>query len=595
VIQVTDIEIRYFRSIYILRFAHFNEINTFVGENDVGKSNIIKAINLFFNGYTDHDTKLDFYQDFNAKRLQEVRKETIKGKQFIQVSMTISRGKDRFINSLPEKFRITKTWFRDSSSPTTKSSAIKDKSKKNIDIYINKYLSSVVFEYIPAIKDNNYYRYLVSKFKEVVIDEQRENKELKDALKSLNNSISNTGKALNDEFFNVSKIDTSIELPENLKDLLSAFQISTNKGEDKRNLEYRGSGIQSRFIPSILFYLSQHSSLHYIWGFEEPENCLEYKLAANLMRDILNKYSLNIQIFITSHSPAFFSSDNTKINVFRIYKENEDVKQYCCKNYNSWQRNTIEKINDDIGIMEIQREAQIKIEEKMEQISFLNFEIASLQKKLDNAEKPIVLTEGKWDEIILNTAWNKLYENMCPYRIISCEANSEYRSISGADFLLKCMETTRRDQQKCVGVFDYDDKGYDCFSKASNYRDPESDTLRIHKNEHAAIILLPKIAERENYCKHKTMVMEFMFPDDAIDKKVDGSGLEFDYIEIVEKLAPGGFEIGRRKSNELYHRKIIKGSKKHFVEKVVPGLAKEDFRNFIHFFNSLKRAFETLK
>lgn len=86
------------------------------GKNDVGKSNILKALNLFFNNCIVEEGDYDFRRNYNLKRLEEVRKDTIKGKQFIQIKITFRRGK-QFEKTLPEKFTITKKWNRDSEIP----------------------------------------------------------------------------------------------------------------------------------------------------------------------------------------------------------------------------------------------------------------------------------------------------------------------------------------------------------------------------------------------------------------------------------------------------------------------------------------------
>lgn len=45
---IKRIEIQYFRSIYSVVIKDFSDLNMFSGENDVGKSNILKVLNLFF-------------------------------------------------------------------------------------------------------------------------------------------------------------------------------------------------------------------------------------------------------------------------------------------------------------------------------------------------------------------------------------------------------------------------------------------------------------------------------------------------------------------------------------------------------------------
>ena len=47
--MISKIEIQYFRSVYRETISSVQELNVFTGKNDVGKSNVLKALNLFFN------------------------------------------------------------------------------------------------------------------------------------------------------------------------------------------------------------------------------------------------------------------------------------------------------------------------------------------------------------------------------------------------------------------------------------------------------------------------------------------------------------------------------------------------------------------
>lgn len=80
------------------------------------------------------------------------------------------------------------------------------------------------------------------------------------------------------------------------------------------SLTARGDGIQSRHIPIVLKYIAQEDQksrnkgsmkVCTIWGFEEPENGLELSMAFK-MADEFDSYANDIQIFITTHSPAFY-------------------------------------------------------------------------------------------------------------------------------------------------------------------------------------------------------------------------------------------------------------------------------------------------
>ena len=63
---IEKIEINHFRSIYKVEIDRLSHVNVFSGLNDVGKSNVIKALNLFFKNQVDWQTDLDFQRDTNA-------------------------------------------------------------------------------------------------------------------------------------------------------------------------------------------------------------------------------------------------------------------------------------------------------------------------------------------------------------------------------------------------------------------------------------------------------------------------------------------------------------------------------------------------
>lgn len=76
-LAIRSISIKYFRSITSMTMT-VERLNVFVGLNDVGKSNVLKALNLFFNGETDYNEKFSFEKDFsklfplNSKKAREI-------------------------------------------------------------------------------------------------------------------------------------------------------------------------------------------------------------------------------------------------------------------------------------------------------------------------------------------------------------------------------------------------------------------------------------------------------------------------------------------------------------------------------------------
>ncbi len=77
-IQIDTVDISYFRSIYRLKLRNLKDISILSGRNDVGKSNILKALNLFFNNETDWQTPFDFQKDFSRQRLSKSDKIPLK-------------------------------------------------------------------------------------------------------------------------------------------------------------------------------------------------------------------------------------------------------------------------------------------------------------------------------------------------------------------------------------------------------------------------------------------------------------------------------------------------------------------------------------
>jgi predicted ATP-dependent endonuclease of OLD family len=61
---IKKIEVSKFRSIYSIDIDA-DEINIFSGRNNQGKSNILKALNLFFNSKSNFDQDFDQGKDFN--------------------------------------------------------------------------------------------------------------------------------------------------------------------------------------------------------------------------------------------------------------------------------------------------------------------------------------------------------------------------------------------------------------------------------------------------------------------------------------------------------------------------------------------------
>lgn len=321
------VEIKYFRSIYAIALKHCGSLNVLSGRNDVGKSNILRALNLFFNGQTDWNASLDFGRDFSLTRREQVRKESVKGKQFVQVSIEFERP-DNFKGSLPQRFVVKRSWYRDRYQfGQSDNLEAMDKARKcpstlaTAQRMLPVFLNRVHFEYVPAIKDRAFFDHILSRLQHSLLGATLDtDNPISQLSAQLAEHIGQQVGDLRSDFSRATSLDTFIEPPQQLSSLFQAFQVSVPSGENQVSLSLRGDGMQARYIPSVLHYIASKSPSFFIWGFEEPENSLEFSNADLLADDLENLYSKDAQIFITSHSPAMVSRTGRSVSCYRVWQ-----------------------------------------------------------------------------------------------------------------------------------------------------------------------------------------------------------------------------------------------------------------------------------
>ena len=391
-IQIEAVEVKYFRSIYRLRLKNLKDVTVLAGRNDIGKSNVLKALNLFFNSQTDWQSPLEFARDFNRQRLGEVRRETIKGRQFIEVTVEFVRG-PRFAKSLPSKFRVTRTWYRDSAVPEQRDSIARQFSRgevltKNEDrarASLQRYLGTVRFEYVPAVKERSFFAYVLGRLQDVIFEQSSGQSETAAAVQNLNSSVEREADQLHEEFKLATGIPIRLHLPAELGDLFRAFSVATRQGDEELPLDLRGDGIRARFLPSLLHYVSQHSPLYYVWGFEEPENSIEHALATKLAEVMSASYAKETQIFLTTHSPAFLLAPEENAQVFRITRDGSGT---VAETLTDAATDAPSALHTDLGILELQREFQRDFTRKLAQLDGAKRRVEEQNLKSRSCESP---------------------------------------------------------------------------------------------------------------------------------------------------------------------------------------------------------------
>lgn len=131
-----------------------------------------------------------------------------------------------------------------------------------------------------------------------------------------------------------------------------------------------------------------------IWGFEEPENNLELKYAYELA-ETFKKYSKDIQIFVTTHSPAFYALDTKNgdgVNTFYV-SQSEDS----CTIVSMISHDQTDELHESMGLLPLITPYLTQIYEHQKEISALK----NTLDKLSNETKCVVLTEDENHEHVI--------------------------------------------------------------------------------------------------------------------------------------------------------------------------------------------------
>lgn len=599
--MIEKIEIQYFRSIYRVTIANIKDINVFSGKNDAGKSNVLKALNLFFNNHIVFDGDYSFIENYNLQRLEEVRRETVKGKQFIQIKITFRRGK-QFEKTLPDSFTVSKKWNRDDELPQMTDN-IEMQLKKHGRVYnarsrasLTRFLNNVRYIYVPAIKDQRLFSEMLKKLQNVVYSKKLSgNEQLTSSLSTLYENVVLATKELSDEFKKATNVDSMIATPTEVDELYKTLHIITSMADGTVSLENRGDGIRVRYIPSILNYLAQNASENFVWGFEEPENSLEFNMAREMAEDFYEIYARNSLIMLTTHSPAFIDLGYRENGRgFRCYKELYETKVVDFEHAEQ-----LPSLAEELGYIRILQQQYDDYKHIMEENILIKDRIRDLETELQISKKPILLTEGKTDAKILTVAWEKLYDYECPFDIKSCNLldEQEENAIAGAGVLKNTLCAWRFDSTKTViGLFDNDKAGVKEFGLDGNYCVVKGKPWKVHKNKKGYAFVIPANNDMlKKIEKIKNLSIEYLFGKDSLQKEVNGKKLEFE--PITRTVLFNGIPVESNISDigEWYYASIKDNSKVAFAYTVVPTLEKAEFENFRDIFKIVQDILEDIK
>lgn len=508
---IKKIEIKHFRSIHDVVIDDLSHINVFSGLNDVGKSNVIKALNVFFNNEVERNTAFNFETDTSSWHSH--RSSAGHSKKLVTIRLTFRRPA-RYREKLPDLFWIERYWDLENQNQakTTWGSHDFEKSWDDRPRALTEFMNRSHFFYVPAIRDRDYFRHLLSQFSRSITD--KASSELESAGETLSTVLSDESSSLRASLKELTNLNFVLKLPDSLLALLEASGLYT---VDDKALELRGDGIQGLAVASILAYLTNVKRRDfYYWGFEEPENSLEYINSTKLAQKMESTYSRKAQLFMSTHSPAFLSMENRRTSTYRVSKRLEPEYHGHAEEVSAIQpvflgdhaSHTI-GIVDELGFFELVR----SIDREYRDYERNKVELEDKLVTLREATKPLLIVEGIHDRDTLEHAWKRLSEDPIPFDILPADGESKL-----GDLVVQLYRLPRK--PRVVALVDHDIAGIDRFGKLSRSicgKEPCMEDLTCCSGEFLIMTLpVPTVPDRTEQASNRNLTMEFYFPDDFL-------------------------------------------------------------------------------
>ena len=397
---IKQVEVHYLRSLYSARLIDVGDLNVIFGRNDSGKSNLLRALNLFFNDQIEPTRRFDFELDMSDLRRREARE--AKGRQFLWIKITFN-VRENYRKSLGDEFTVKKQWNRDGDVNTFFYLAPDRTGQQG---RATRYLNDISFTYIPAIKDLDVYADLIER----VYGAASESGTLQEATRNFIDAISAETTSLSQQLTHLFGAEARLAPPTEMQKLFRSLDFA--HGEERHSLlRQKGDGIKARHLPELLRFVNENErrTRLYLWGFEEPENSLDLGAAeeeASRFADFASRD--DTQVFITSHSPAFYLTEGgaeTEIRRFFVTKQlyqGDKVLPY----------NAVLRINkldeaeeqmQDAGLLQLPFLIR-RMQEQRDELRRLASETERLGAELAALNRPTIFVEGKHDVHMFESA-----------------------------------------------------------------------------------------------------------------------------------------------------------------------------------------------
>ncbi len=394
---IAEVSIDHFRSVRNQAIVDLGHFTAFAGLNNSGKSNLLRALHVFFNNQTDANMPFDFNHDYYCHDIgirKKAKRVSIAIKFELPPTFKFRKGLEAAEQLLGRSFTLKKLWSRKSPTAYYLNNASSQLNQEQ-QVLVEQFLSLIAFRYIPnRVMPLEIIRNEHRALRDVLIRRiARKASKQQDVFRSIEVTSTNLISSLQQSVHAACPDIGAIRLatPTSWQDLIFAFGYKLKVKDAEIGDASQGSGIQSLLMFETLSLIDRDYFQKFgwrqaaIWAVEEPESSLHSSLEARIA-DYLGRLSADpdnrLQIFCTTHSDMILQHADKPI--FATMQNGE----------------TLFSVKDKTSVL--QEAAKLGISRWTHPI-------------LHDPIHPVILVEGKYDCVFLEQAFRLLapQETIC--------------------------------------------------------------------------------------------------------------------------------------------------------------------------------------
>ncbi len=325
---ISKVRIEGFRSIRSAELSDLQALCALAGPNNSGKSNVLRALNAFFNDETDHGVPLEvdrdyFRHDLGKKKAKKIRVEITFS---LPANFRFRKGLEPVRQLLGgSDFRIAKEWTRKRPEAVY---YLNGHAKEDLDdrLRLAQFLQLIRFRYIPnrvlpidVIKKEH------QALRDVLIRRlgAKVSKKYQPAFKAIQRTSEKLIQGLTKRFrSSCPEQGVRLATPSSWNEMLFNFGYRLTSGDVEIEDTAQGSGIQSLLMLETLYLIDKDFFQQFgwqqasIWAVEEPESSFHSSLEAQMaafLASISSDPNSRLQIICTTHSDLVVQYSGTSV------------------------------------------------------------------------------------------------------------------------------------------------------------------------------------------------------------------------------------------------------------------------------------------